>query len=397
MFGRLVKSSFFILIVCLLLVDCAIKFGKPLRYMEMGGYIPSDQNPLADKFEALKAEAGRTQILLVGSSLPMCAAACADYRDGHISLPTVGYDLFTYTRAKYFETQLKELAGKDLPIFNYSGNGCMASDAYIVTEQSVKHGMRPKIVILALAPRDFIDHLASPTEKTSYYDFFQKLEKSKNHFDLAKLNVEETFNKTLADIWYYYKLKPDYNALFSVAASGFLHRAPTLYSATHRDPLQNEFAQVRVMAWGPPKLADVTGDEEKKKKDLRVYTTSYMPIDMKRFTAERKFLFKTLDFCRKNNILPIVVNMPRTARNEALLPDWFQAQYMDALTSAAKQYDCPFFDLNKDPNFAEADFRDSVHLNGDGGMKVFNVLTAKLSQNDDFLEAIESNKQLSLR
>lgn len=365
--------------------------------MEMGGYIPSDQNPLADKFEALKSEANRTQVLLVGSSLPMCAAACADYRAGELSPPTVGYDLFTYTRAKYFETQLKDMAGKDLPVFNYSGNGCMASDSYIVIEQAVKHGMHPKVVILALAPRDFIDNLACATEKTSYYDFFEKLEKNKKNFNLANFNAEETWNKTVADAWYYYKLKPDYQNLFSLAASGFFHRATDLYSATHRNPLQTEFTQVRMMAWAPPKFADITGDEEKKKKDLKVYTTSYMPLDMKRFNAERDFLFKTLDFCRKNDILPIVVNMPRTTRNQAILPESFQKEYMAALVDASKQYNCPFYDLNSEPNFKESDFRDSVHLNGDGGMKVFNLLTAKLSKDDSFMEAIEDNKQLSLK
>lgn len=395
MFGRLAKSTFLLLIVSLFLVDCAIKYGKPLRYMEMGGYIPADQNPLADKFDALKSEANRTQILLVGSSLPMCAAACADYRDGHTTVPTVSYDLFTYPKAKYFESVLKQMVGKDLPVFNYSGNGCMVSDSYKVIEQSYKHGMKPKVAILALAPRDFIDNLACATEKTSYYDFFEKLEKNKAKFDLATFNAEETFNKTVADIWYYYKLKPDYQNLFSLAASGFFHRATDLYSATHRNPLQTEFTQVRMMAWAPPKLADITGDEEKKKKDLKVYDTSYNPVDTKRFERERNYLFKTVAYCRDHNILPVIVNMPRTKRNQEILPAWFQAEYMKALTDASAQFDAPFFDLNSDPNFAESDFRDSVHLNGDGGLKVFNLLTAKLSKDDQFMTQVEDKKQLS--
>ncbi|MBX9878563.1 MAG: DUF1574 family protein [Candidatus Obscuribacterales bacterium] len=397
MFGRLTKSTFLWLIVGLFLVDCAIKYGKPLRYMEMGGYIPADQNPLADKFDALKSEAKNTRVLLVGSSLPMCAAACADYRNGNISLPTVGYDLFTYPKAKYFESVLKDMVGKDLPVFNYSGNGCMVSDSYIVIEQAYKHGMKPKVVVLALAPRDFIDNLACATEKTSYYDFFEKLEKNRAKFNLTNFNAEETFNKTLADVWYYYKLKPDYHNLFCLGVSGALHRSTDLYSATHRDPLQTEFTQVRLAAWGPPKLADITGDEEKKKKDLKVYDTSYNPVDTKRFGREREYLFKTLAFCRQHDILPIVVNMPRTKRNQAILPEWFQQDYMKALTDASAEYGCPFYDLNADPNFTESDFRDSVHLNGDGGLKVFNVLTAKLSKDEQFLTQIEDNKQLSLK
>lgn len=395
MFKRIAQSSFLLLLLILFLVDCGVRYAKPLRYMEMGGYVPSDQNPLADKFDALRSEAHKTKILLLGSSLPMFAAVCADYRMGELTTPTIGYDACTYTKAKYLEDLLKTMVGADLPVFNYCGNGCMASDAYVAVEGSIKNGMKPKVVILALAPRDFIDNFALPTKETSYFDFFQKQRGDDKHFNLATLNIEDVFNKSLADVWSYYKLRPDYHTFFSLAASDSLHRAPTLYSATHRNPLEPDAVQLKLMAFGAFKLADVTGDEEKKRKCLESYNRCYNPINLRRFNAERDYLRKTLAYCRQHNILPVVVNMPRTARNQAILPPWFQAQYLSTLTDTCKQFDCPFYDLNKEPIFTEADYRDSVHLNGDGGLKVFNLLAAQLSKDENFLTAIEDKQQLS--
>ncbi|MBX9878569.1 MAG: DUF1574 domain-containing protein [Candidatus Obscuribacterales bacterium] len=394
MLHRIFQSSFLIIILFLLLIDCGIKYGKPLRYVTMGGYIPSDQDPIGDKYESLKAESQKSRILLLGSSLPMFAAICADYRVGELSAATTGYETYTYTKAKYLQSLLRKLTHEDLPVFNFSASGCMVSDSYIALEQSIANGMHPKVAIFALAPRDFLDNFARPTKETGFFKFFKK--DNHNAFNWKTFNHEESFNNFIGSIWVYYKLKPDYRTFFLLATTDAFHRAPTLYSALHYDPGITK-NHIRLAAWDPPEMADIPGDEDKRLKDLNSYKKSYYPINQSRFNDELGYLEKSLELCRKHAILPIVVNMPRIARNQAILPDWFQTQYTDALTKSTKKYGCPFFDLNSEPIFVESDFRDSVHLNGDGSLKVFNLLAAKLSKDDRFMTAIKDEKQLSLR
>lgn len=391
MFKHILKSSFLLILLFLFVVDCGIKYGKPLRCIQMNGYIPSDQDPIADKFESLKLESSRSQILLLGSSLPMFAVVCADYRMGELSMPTMDYDTWTYTKAKYFQSLLRQMTNKDLPIFNFSTSGCMVSDAYLALEQSTKNGMHPKVAIFAVAPRDFLDNFARPTKETGFFKFFKK-EGQFNPFNLVDLKFEDSFNNFIGNVWTYYKLRPDYRTFFLLATSDVFRRAPTLYASLNYDSEINS-NHVRLKIWDPPTLADATGDEDITLHDLNSYKKSYEPINESRFKDELAYLLRSLQFCREHEILPVVVNMPRTARNQAILPRWFQDKYIQALTESTRKYDCPFFDLNSEPIFVDTDFRDSVHVNGDGGLKVFNLLATKLSNNDRFMTAIRNKSR----
>jgi hypothetical protein len=66
----------------------------------------------------------------------------------------------------------------------------------------------------------------------------------------------------------------------------------------------------------------------------------------------------------------MVVSLPLTPQNRALLPQQFWTLYRDRLRQLCCQSDAHWLDLSQSTAFGQHDYSDCVHLNGFGGMKL---------------------------
>lgn len=348
-------STFICLILWLTGLDLLIEKSHPLRYLSLGGYISKDQEPLADKLTQLKRKKDSINTLLLGSSLPMCAAACSDARLEQRPSPRVDYDLFCYSDAHYLEAEIEKVTTKRPVIFNFTGNGCMLSDAYKLWQECKKLGVKPSQIILAVAPRDFLDNLACKYGETAYYRFFNKSPETQPLLSILDNN------------WHFFEVRRDYKTLLTLLSTDIFKRAPDLYTATETP----NNLPIKVSTFSTEGIeADSTGNQKKKAKDLITYRASYLPINRPRYRKELAIFQRFLADCQKENIDCLVVSMPLTIDNLSIMPNDFVSQYLKEIKEAARLHGCKFLNLTCSSEFAESDFRDSVHPNGDGGVKI---------------------------
>lgn len=356
------KSTTFCLLICLFLIDSTLRTLRPLRYYSMAGYISKDQEPLEEKYELLEQKSQAINALLLGSSLPMCAVACADTKYFKLPGPKVDYDLFCYPKAKFLETEIQKSVNNKLSIFNLTGNGCMISDASKLLSESIQRGIKPKCVILAIAPRDFIDNLACPIFETAYYRFFDL---KTNTFTKTK-KLPDLLSTELEKRWYYFYVRSDYRMLSLLLATHKLNRPLNIYNATHKIGNLGRVEKIQRQN----KAADTVGTSENKQKDLEQYRHNYLPINERRYQSELAMLNKILKTCSAINAKCIVVNMPLSERNKNILPENFRMRYKSDLTHTVTRNNSTLLNLEESFQFTEQDFRDSVHPNGSGGIKI---------------------------
>lgn len=112
--------------------------------------------------------------------------------------------------------------------------------------------------------------------------------------------------------------------------------------------------------------------------NLPEYRMRYKSFKKRLFDVQFAFLNRLAEYCQSQGIQLVLVNMPLTRDNVAIMPPGFYDFYMTSVRGAATKYDARFIDLNKPDVFDQRCFADSVHLNGLGGKKFFEVLSASL-------------------
>jgi hypothetical protein len=106
----------------------------------------------------------------------------------------------------------------------------------------------------------------------------------------------------------------------------------------------------------------------------------YLPVNEELFKKQQASFGKLLQLLKSNNIPTVVVDMPLTKENLALLPDSALQQYRETIDSACRTYDARLW--HPELNLGLNDFSDSAHMNASGGKKFFSALDSYLSGTD---------------
>jgi hypothetical protein len=111
------------------------------------------------------------------------------------------------------------------------------------------------------------------------------------------------------------------------------------------------------------------------------YKLRYLPLNEERWQLESKALEKIVALCRSNDIPLLIVAMPVSEGNRAILPHSFIEKHLAMLaqTAAATQTNDKktviLLNLFEDPDFKADDYVDTVHLRSSGGLKLVDKLT----------------------
>jgi hypothetical protein len=75
--------------------------------------------------------------------------------------------------------------------------------------------------------------------------------------------------------------------------------------------------------------------------------------------------------------------MPLTPVNMTLMPVGYYDRYLQTVKNAIEQYGCAYLNLNDGQKFTSADFRDTAHMNADGGKKLIDAMVAQIKGDQD--------------
>jgi len=137
-------------------------------------------------------------------------------------------------------------------------------------------------------------------------------------------------------------------------------------------------------------IDDAVGTEAMKDYSVNEYKGRYLPINKKKWPVEVDCLKQIIAYCQDKKIPLVIVNMPLTQRNLAVLPQDFRDQYEKTIKSICTpkpgDTNLSFIDLRNDTRFALSDFRDTVHMRSSGGTKLADliapVVVSQISRNN---------------
>ncbi len=365
---KLLSSTVVWILIILAVVDVFLVRVRPLQYVTDLRFIPLDQHPMVSKIPVFLESRDRTNLLVLGSSLPMCAIAEYDekcYGEPHCK---VGFELRRYLGARYLEEQLTKGKGYKLKVSNMSVVSCMASDMYIILSHCIRSGKKPDTVLLCIAPRDFVDNSVQPIGRTPPFELLQGW-KSLNDLVRPGLSTSEKRALIISSFWYFYRVKVDYRTIITQYCASLLAHPTSLYYSSR---LGTADQPVTYIEEHPTTLDGYN----------KLYERRYKPPNSHRFAQELEYFQKLLDLCLQERIQCIVINMPVSASHQALLDAKLSRQYALDTKTACAVAGASFFDFN-DQDFSNQDFSDGFHLNSIGAGKFQKRLIQNLLSNHE--------------
>ncbi len=381
---RKIKSAFMVAVAAFLALNCLMSFFTPLPFDEFKfpyrGWAWWTMNDLRQK-------PGSHNLALLGSSLMVSAIGACDA----IFLKS-NLDLTAYHKAAYLDHKLRTKYSGSFDTFDLSAPGQMPSDAYLALKAMVTHGNRPEVVVYGVAPRDFIDSTLSDPADTEQFKYFNRLVDIRdvsNHYfrsPLAKLDWWLQRNV------YLYGTALDFHIAAVDAATTVIDR---VLPRPAGQPQFTWWDRVRLMPkYLPAEMhpaAIVTSPVDFKTAsatyvdNTKEYLDRYRSPDPYTYKTQMFFLNKIAQFCRKERIELVLVNMPITFYNASMLEPGIYAKYILSLKQLADKNKVSFYNLADFNQFKQPFFHDSVHMNGYGGMLFI----------DKLVDAISADRQVS--
>lgn len=317
-------------------------------------------------------------VVLLGSSLMMAALHGGDAT--YLKLPqNVAY----HHRSTFLEDLLREKLHQPVNTFAFAIGGQMVSDAYAISTTLLRGDKKPETIVYGIAPRDFMDNMLTSPASTETFRYMDRI----GHLSEIALPARTTFWERvewgLGRISFLYDHRLDFVYLQNKYAKNILA------SVLHMKDLDYVHAPFLLRKIAMQQLAEDNGPNEimvppydPKTPFLdnsAEYRLRYHAFKKKLFDIQFAFLTRLASYCKQEGINLVLVNMPLTEDNVKLMPDGFYQYYLTSVQNEANKYGAQLIDLNKPDVFTKNCFADSVHLNGMGGKKFFQVLSERLA------------------
>lgn len=315
-------------------------------------------------------------VVLMGSSLIMHSVSrCeADYVGRDI-------DYVTHHKSTYLRNSLmNKLPGYNGECFNFALPGGMLSDDFIIGRAMFNQQRKPKVLVLGLSLRDFMDtcvHCAGSTPAFRYLKRYCPID------DIVTLAWPEPWRQVeyyMGKGFYLYGKSLDLQVIAAESAkklSSQLLPAPANAAVCQTDYTQN--LPVNLRSEVEKGMFIVQSKPKYDFEDNRpIFRKRYRNRNEKLFAVQKEFLEKLLQQCNDLGIKVVIANMPLTPDHHEILPPGQYPDYLAMLEQEAHKYGCTYIDLNTDPQFTRRDYYDTCHMNGTGGKKFLDTLIAKI-------------------
>lgn len=334
------------------------------------------------RMQAFMSEQKAPQVVLLGSSQLMYSLFLAD-----ADFTKKSVDMVSHSRSHYMEHELKQRFKADSPsCFNFGLPGAMVSDDYMIVKGLFNKSERPSLVVLTLALRDFIDNRVENAGSTPTFTLLKPYVATDEIIEDAIPHAWERSGYLAERSVYLWRKRLDMRLLAEDQAKegvgSFVGAmAPGSTAASKQlDPtylLDDNKAgpgfRKGVALLHPDQPVTFTDNSKEYKK-------AYKTANNLLFGREEAFFHRVLGLLNQEGIKVLMVNMPVTPDNMALMPAGSYERYRSLLSQASKQYGVKLIDLNDGKSFGTNDYFDTVHLNGHGGKKVVDRLVREISQ-----------------
>jgi hypothetical protein len=303
-------------------------------------------------------------------------------------------------RSMYLESLLdKQLSGvsqKNIGCFNFAVPGSLMSDNYMVLRTMLNGDRKPKVVVLGLALRDFIDNQVTCAAATPSFKYLSRYTDVSDLVDLAMPNIWQRGEYWLNRRVYLIGKKFDMQAALSQAASKMQRGGSRVGASSSADILDCRLNAFDMSCYVPGVRSDVERHVWMTKPNAEhvfldnsaEYRRRYRSTNKALFECQKAFLERFCELASASNIRVVIVNMPVTTEHAKLMPAGSYSDYMNCLKAMSARYQAPMLDLNNCGKFTIDDFADTCHMQGRGGKKLLDLIAEELSQDAAIAQAI---------
>jgi hypothetical protein len=321
------------------------------------------------------AQVQAPDIVLLGSSQMATAVFTADAQTLQKAL-----DCVSYRRATTLENDLTHRLGHPISIFNWSMGGAMASDQNLITRTLLTGRLKPKMVVIGISPRDFIDNTLPSASATEPFRFFSRFVEPDKLAAWAFTDDLSRFGWLLNR---YLPMSQLHGKVASCMASG---EAPA--TTNKQEFLKGISASGGNISPGqwlvPANIPYLFVDNTQEY--IHRYTNPNPPI----YPQELSFFNDALTRLRQNGVKVLVVGMPSVSPNRKLLPDSFWQDFHNNISSICVKNSADWLDLSDSDVFTLDDYLDTVHLSARGGDKLFAEITRYIGKQPNLVTSLNS-------
>ncbi|MDZ4834854.1 MAG: hypothetical protein SGJ27_13835 [Candidatus Melainabacteria bacterium] len=368
---------------------------------------------IRDAVDNAKAErAPVPNTILLGSSLMVVAMAESDATWSKQRL-----DLTTYRKARYFDSLLSAQGprpgagslpaqgskhgslsptpvnapnlklGSLLQTINLASPGQLVSDAYLTLKEALNEGLKPRLVIYGIAPRDMIDSTMESALDTECYRYLSRLVPTSELEPLLSSSEVSSLSRKVSSALPLARRSLDIQLKCFETASSWRDKALKNGLAGEAMPLEKRMMLLStyepldmVPGFIHAEVAQRADVDKVYRDNSKDYIARYRKPDFRFYNGQLQCLSNLIDLCEQNDIHLMVVNMPLRRCNVDLIDSQIYAKYIKDVSALVAAKGSTYADLCEFQSYSKQDYRDPVHLNGFGGMKFINRLANLISE-----------------
>lgn len=327
----------------------------------------------------LSNQTGRVQFVFLGSSLMLTPLQCAD-----AAFTGKTIDSPYHHRCELFEHQWFETTHDRIKTFNFAIPGEMPTDSYLIVRDLLQGEKQPKVIVVGVGPRDFMDNLLPSPAATDPFEQLSRLHEE--HSNDYRPELWSRLNYLLSRACPVYGKKNDlacqsHRYLLSALAP-FLPRIEGNASLRFRNevlPTYRSFEVAKNLCLIAPLKP---GERASFVDNAAEYRARYKKLDLHTFNLQFKYLDRSLALANSRGIQTVLMAMPITGENRQLISEDAWNMYCTRLRMLARHRNAIFIDAQVCANFKRTDFGDTVHLNQPGGLKLVDLVCSRLESDD---------------
>lgn len=326
-------------------------------------------------------------VVLLGSSMLMHPTARVD-------ADLLNHDLnyVEHHRSNYIEQALQRAGFPADTVYNFALPGGMVSDDYLVMRALMNDRRRPKVAVVVVSMRDFMDCQVRCVGATQPFKFLARYTNIDDLLDIAMPQIWQRFDYLTQKGLYLWGKKLDMQVLLSEGVKSSLgpiyKKAFAPSRLAEADPTKNLPMNLRSeVEFFPVRSHEpITWNDNSSE-----YRKRYKHANHKLFKTEALFMTKLVDLARQKNIQLMIVNTPLTPENHALMPPGAYDHFRAYLHDFAKTNGIALVDLDGRPQFTHTDYYDSAHMNGFGGKKMADAIVQCLTSQPYLIAALRGD------
>lgn len=313
------------------------------------------------------------RVVLLGSSMVMNASWLQE-----AAYIKKDVDFVVNHRSTYLESVIeKHIPGAKATSFNFGMPGEMISDGYMIQRALFNGAEKPKVVALCLGTRDFMDTSFDCAAGTKPFQYLERFTDTHDLLELSMPNIWQRKNFYIKEFVYFEGQKWPIQVTLSEHIKNILHPLVAAFCKPSALDIQSEHdkqyafyrSDIEKGVWvahptTPYHYYDNSGDWQRRHKNP----------NQKMFDNQLKWLELSLERCKKENIAPVIVNVPISPIALSLIPAQVYKRHVDTLQAVAAKYGCLYVDSNAKQTFVAQDFTDVCHMGASGGKKLLDIV-----------------------